>query len=359
MMLQEQLSQVVKHSVAYSFAFSQPFSFYVDAYPMMQNQILEQSNILKYGMQHESIRMLQHKLQRLSYYDSSIDGEFGALTEYALKKFQQDHLLEQTGKADQKTIKQIIEKEENYYLQQLEEIGLDFVIGDKGDQVELLQEALLYFGYYRANVDGVFGDKSDQALKAYKQDKGLEIHHIKTEIKEEKVVVPKIAAVQVVVKKNIPNEKDGSTEETKKKEDKQKEILEADMPIQDEIKTASAPGLVANAKAFIGTPYLWGGGTTTAGFDCSGYLQYVFQQIGVSLPRTVSDMWNATKPVNQPSVGDLVFFETYKPGPSHAGIYLGNGQFIHAGESKGVEITNMDNSYWSPRYLGAKRIALP
>ncbi|SHN18965.1 NlpC/P60 family protein [Gracilibacillus kekensis] len=342
-MLQDQISRVVKHSVAYSFAFSQPFSFYVDAYPMMQNEILEQSNMLKYGMQHESIRMLQHKLQKLSYYDSSIDGEFGILTEYALKKFQEDQVLDQNGKADQQTVKSIIDKEEKYYLQQLND-ELEFSIGDTGDEVKELQEALHYFGYYRANIDGIFGEKSDQALRAYKQDKGLEIHHIEAEIKEEKTVEPQIASVEVV-------KQEENTSESPDKEE-QKTTAES---VQKTTNTENLGGLLTNAKAVIGTPYRWGG-TTTAGFDCSGYLQYVFQQIGVALPRTVSDIWNATKKVNQPSVGDLVFFETYKPGPSHAGIYLGNGQFIHAGESNGVEITSVDNSYWSERYLGAKRV---
>ena len=61
------------------------------------------------------------------------------------------------------------------------------------------------------------------------------------------------------------------------------------------------------AQSHIGTPYVWGGETPT-GFDCSGFLQYVYNQHGVSLPRTVSSMWNSTKSVDQPSIGDLVLF---------------------------------------------------
>lgn len=111
--------------------------------------------------------------------------------------------------------------------------------------------------------------------------------------------------------------------------------------------------IIQDAKSYKGVPYVWGG-STPAGFDCSGFLQYVFNKNGLSIPRTVATIWHAGKFVSSPRVGDLVFFETYQPGASHAGIYLGNDQFIHAGSSTGVTVSNMNNSYWGPRYVGAK-----
>jgi peptidoglycan DL-endopeptidase LytE len=106
------------------------------------------------------------------------------------------------------------------------------------------------------------------------------------------------------------------------------------------------------AKKYIGIPYLWGG-STPAGFDCSGLTSYVFNKVGITIPRTAATQWSGLKTVSSPNPGDLVFFETYAPGPSHVGIYLGNNQFIQAG-SKGVSIADMTNSYWKPRYLGAR-----
>ena len=93
------------------------------------------------------------------------------------------------------------------------------------------------------------------------------------------------------------------------------------------------------------------------GFDCSGFLNYVFDKsLDVDLPRTVSDIYKMGTKVSEPEVGDLVFFETYKQGASHVGIYIGNDQFIHSSSSKGVSIASLDNGCWSPRYLGAKSI---
>ena len=117
--------------------------------------------------------------------------------------------------------------------------------------------------------------------------------------------------------------------------------------------------MINYAKTLIGSPYKWAG-TTPAGFDCSGFIYYVFQKSqGITLPRTTSELYaNTGLKVSSPSKGDLVFFDTSsgKTGVSHAGIYIGNNQFIHASSSKGITITDMNNSYWAPKYLGAKTL---
>jgi peptidoglycan DL-endopeptidase LytE len=125
-------------------------------------------------------------------------------------------------------------------------------------------------------------------------------------------------------------------------------------PAPAPISTVSkAQMVITEAKKYIGTPYQWGG-NTPAGFDCSGFSKYVFEKVGISLPRTAATQFSGLKSVSSPSPGDLVFFSTYAPGPSHLGIYIGDNKFIHAGTSTGVTITDMNNPYWKPRYLGAR-----
>ncbi|PGT84485.1 hypothetical protein COD11_11150 [Bacillus sp. AFS040349] len=121
--------------------------------------------------------------------------------------------------------------------------------------------------------------------------------------------------------------------------------------------TLNAEALITEAKKYIGVPYVWGGSTPT-GFDCSGYLSYVYNTQGIKIPRTVATIWEATTTVSSPQKGDLVFFTTTAPGPTHAGIYMGDNKFIHAGSSTGVTISDMNNTYWKPRYLGAKKVNL-
>ncbi len=116
-----------------------------------------------------------------------------------------------------------------------------------------------------------------------------------------------------------------------------------------------AAGLTRNAMRFIGTPYVFGG-TTRAGFDCSGYVQHVFAMMGIRVPRTADAQYYAAHRIkNGAHPGDLVFFQTYEPGPSHVGIYLGKGKFVHS-SSHGVMVSRVSDRYWAARYLGAKRV---
>ncbi|KLU61924.1 peptidoglycan endopeptidase LytF precursor [Peptococcaceae bacterium CEB3] len=115
--------------------------------------------------------------------------------------------------------------------------------------------------------------------------------------------------------------------------------------------------LISCAESYTGVPYLWGG-TTPAGFDCSGYVQYVFHHFGIGLTRTSEEQYTEGIPVSKDDLkpGDIVFFSTYAPGPSHDGIYIGNDTMIDA-ESRGVLVTRLFGSpYWGPRYIGARRV---
>jgi cell wall-associated NlpC family hydrolase len=120
--------------------------------------------------------------------------------------------------------------------------------------------------------------------------------------------------------------------------------------------SAIATSLTRSAMRFIGTPYVFGG-TRTTGFDCSGYVQHVFAMLGVHLPRTADAQFDAGRRIRTTMhPGDLVFFHTYAPGVSHVGIYLGHSRFIHSSSSRGVAISNLHDTYWAPRYVGAKRV---
>lgn len=118
---------------------------------------------------------------------------------------------------------------------------------------------------------------------------------------------------------------------------------------------AEKENIVDYAKKFIGVPYKWGG-TTPKGFDCSGFLVYVFKEYDVQLPRTSADQYKRGESVDRNGLvpGDIVFFTTYKPGPSHVGLYIGDNEFIHA-SNNGVTISSLDKSYYKTRYIGAKR----
>ncbi len=113
-------------------------------------------------------------------------------------------------------------------------------------------------------------------------------------------------------------------------------------------------GVVGVAMKYLGTPYAWGG-ASPGGFDCSGFVAYVFSQVGVSLPHYSGAQFGYGTPVprDQLQPGDLVFFD----GVGHVGVYIGGGQFIHAPHAGDVvKISSMDESWYAATYVGARRL---
>ncbi|WP_142307938.1 NlpC/P60 family protein [Bacillus thuringiensis] len=146
--------------------------------------------------------------------------------------------------------------------------------------------------------------------------------------------------------------------EEPKKEEPKKEEPKKEAPKKEEQKPTPtpdpnpAPGVIGKAKQYLGMPYVWGSASpSNGGFDCSGFISYIF---GVGR-QDVRGYWNSVSKVDSPQPGDLVFFQgTYKAGPSHIGIYVGNGQMIHASD-KGIAYGDINSSYNQKHFLGYGR----
>jgi peptidoglycan DL-endopeptidase CwlO len=112
-------------------------------------------------------------------------------------------------------------------------------------------------------------------------------------------------------------------------------------------------GVVGIAMRYLGTPYVWGG-ASPGGFDCSGFVMYVYGQMGVSLPHYTGAQWNVGVPVSRSDLqpGDLVFFD----GLGHVGIYVGGGSFIHAPHTGDVVKISSMTGWYAATYVGARRI---
>lgn len=120
----------------------------------------------------------------------------------------------------------------------------------------------------------------------------------------------------------------------------------------------SDSALIRTALACRGLRYRRGG-TSRGGFDCSGFTRYVYAKYGVSLPHSSAAQSRLGTPVSRDQLqpGDLVFFQTYRRGISHVGIYIGNNQFVHASTPRGgVRVDSLNHSYYSKRYRGARRV---
>ncbi|WP_296255387.1 MULTISPECIES: C40 family peptidase [unclassified Pseudomonas] len=169
-----------------------------------------------------------------------------------------------------------------------------------------------------------------------------------------------------------PQFKDSVTAQTAKRAVYSASVLDDEIATEDELAQFAdakpyrlpvlADSILERGKSLIGTRYRFGGTSTTSGFDCSGFIGYLFrEEAGMSLPRSSREMINIDAPLikrNDLKPGDLLFFSTAGRGRvSHAGIYLGDDQFIHSSSrrSGGVRVDSLDDAYWARTFIEAKR----
>ncbi len=135
-----------------------------------------------------------------------------------------------------------------------------------------------------------------------------------------------------------------------------------DPAAQNGSRANSVTGILFRAISLVGTPYRYGGNTPQGGFDCSGLVDYVFQDaLGIALPHSTTEL----EALDLPSVseqrlegGDLLFFHNGRQRVSHVGIYVGERRFVHAPNVGGtVRLDSLDDGYWRIHYSGAKRVA--
>lgn len=195
-----------------------------------------------------------------------------------------------------------------------------FQLGDTGNEVIEIQQALASRGY-DVPVDGDYGPATKAAVADFQKDNNLDVDG---EVGSH--------SYQALFHRAMPT-------------------------LQHKSYFAGGNGIIDLAQQFLGVPYVWGGSSPN-GFDCSGFVQYVYAQKGIHLPRTADIQATAGRPVSKAELqpGDLVFFASDYVNISHVGIYAGNGQMIHASTTHGIAYDSLSRDYRVAHYVGACRV---
>jgi peptidoglycan hydrolase-like protein with peptidoglycan-binding domain len=303
------------------------------------------SGTLSEGMEGEEVIRVQTRLQELGLYGySRITGYYGSITEDAVKSFQKSYGLEPDGVVGPQTMEKLFSTYKETSL----------IPGLKSDEVKDLQERLKELGYYSYSVDGDYGSKTREAVIYFQSAHGLSADGVAgTQTK------------QILYSSAAMTEQDARRKLANKYQEEPEQPDEEPAELSAEGKT-KADKAIEIAKSKIGSPYVY----ATEGpdtFDCSGFTTYVMKQLGISLPRSAYNQGYDQYGVKitdrenlQP--GDLVFFDTNNSDgdlSDHAGIYIGNGDFIHAnsGYSDAVCISNLDtSSFYKAAFSWGRRV---
>ncbi len=303
------------------------------------------------GMTHPDVKELQTGLKKLGYYDIAIDNIFGKGTKTAVQKFQKANGLVVDGifgaastkalknnlngnskapaKPKQEAPSQSVKSNSNGQLTYTRLLKL----GSKGNDVKELQTALKKLGHYNMAIDTIFGNGARNAVMSFQRAQKLSVDGV--------VGPATIKTLNDVLSGKVAAGKPSS------------------QPSRNDSGKSTTINIVNLAKGFVGSRYVYGG-SSPSGFDCSGFTQYVYKQMGINIPRATTGQANVGKSLSKSELqaGDLLIFSnTYKPGPSHVGVYIGNGQFVHASTpSKGVRVDNVNTAYYTSKFTSGRRV---
>lgn len=315
---------------------------------------LSYGRVLSRGSRGTDVRALQTGLKKLGHYNMAIDNIFGNGARNAVISFQRSQGLAVDGIAGRATINSLNNvlsgkltavkpaatpkpPKANAPASTSGVLSYSRVLrqGSRGADVRALQTSLKKLGHYNMAIDSVFGNGAKNAVMSFQRAQRLTVDGI--------VGRATINSLNNVLSGKVAAGKPSS----------------APAPSRNDSGKSTSINIVNTAKKYLGSRYVYGG-TSPSGFDCTGFTQYVYRQMGVSLPRTTSSQAYVGKSLSksQLQAGDLIIFNnTYRAGPSHAGIYIGNGQFIHAANpSRGVRTDSINSSYYSSKFASGRRL---
>ena len=289
--------------------------------------------LLKYGDTGEAVSLLQSRLKELGYFSGSVGGNFGAITRDAVKSFQTAAGLTADGIAGEETLTALYSSD----APKKEDVTLR--VGDTGEAVKKMQARLKELGYLSGNADGSFGSVTQAAVMAFQTAAGITSDGIAG-----------LSTLNALYSDSAPTapaapSKPGTS----------------DTP--NDSVSAIADKIVETAKKYLGCAYVYAEESPPY-FDCSGLTYYVYKQYGYTLLRTAYQQGYNSQyqklTYSELKKGDLVFFNTNSTDSDmcdHVGIYMGNGQFIHASSSAmKVIISDLTTGYYNRVFSWGRRI---